>query len=107
MKMGKESTVRESRRQEFHTIEERDIILARPAKVYVGLINHLGFFAGLRDGEILVINPDWIYIAPDMSHGSIKVQLTTITLTNGSKIFWKPKTKRGTRTIPGKGMTSM
>lgn len=100
LKMGKESTVRETRRQEFHTIEERDKILARPAKDYVGLINHLGFFAGLRDGEMLVINPDWIYIAPDKTHGSIKVQPTMIELTDGSKILWEPKTKRGTRTIP-------
>ena len=98
--MGKQSTVRRTRRQEFHTLEEREKILARPGKDYVALINHLGFFAGLRDGEMLVINPDWIYISPDRSHGSIKVQPTMIELTDGTKVLWEPKTARGVRTIP-------
>ncbi len=100
LKMGKESTVRETRRQEFHTLEQRERILARPARDYVALINHLGFFAGLRIGEMLVLKPELIYIAEDRSHGSIRIEPTMIELTDGSKIEWKPKTKRGVRTIP-------
>lgn len=98
--MGKQSTVRRTRRQEFHSLEEREMILAKPSKDYVELINYLGFFAGLRDGEMLVINPNWIYIAPDRSHGSIRVQPTMIELKDGTQILWEPKTERGVRTIP-------
>lgn len=98
--MGRESRVRETRRQEFHTLEEREKIIALPAKDYIGLINHLGFFAGLRYGEMLVLNPNWIYISPDKRHGSIRVQPTMIELSNGQKVLWEPKTKRGNRTIP-------
>jgi site-specific recombinase XerD len=41
--MGRESRVRETRRQEFHNLEEREKIIALPAQGYIGLINHLGF----------------------------------------------------------------
>ena len=98
--LGKQSTVRKTKRKEFHPVEEREKILAKRTKDYVELINHLGFFAGLRDGEMLVINPDWIYIAPDKSHGSIHVQPTMIEFTDGKKFLWEPKTARGVRTIP-------
>jgi len=98
--MGKQSTVRKPRRQEFHTLEQRERILARPARDYVALINHLGFFAGLRIGEMLVLSPELIYISEDRSHGSIKIEPTMIELTDGTKMEWTPKTDRGVRTIP-------
>lgn len=98
--LGKQATVRKTRRQEFHTLEERERLLVKSGKDYVDLIVRLGFFAGLRIGEMLVINPDWIYISADGLHGSLRVQATPIELTDGSKVLWEPKTARGVRTIP-------
>lgn len=98
--MGKQSTVRRTRRQEFLTLEQRERLLAQPCRDYVGLILHLGFFAGLRIGEMLALKPEWIYVAPDRSHGSIRVQATAIELEDGKKMMWEPKTERGVRTVP-------
>ena len=98
--LGKQSTVRRTRRQEFHTLEQRERMLNEPCRDYLSLIEHLGFFAGLRIGEMLVIHPGWIHIAPDRTSGSISVQPTMIELTDGTRMEWRPKTERGIRTIP-------
>ncbi len=98
--LGKQSTVRKTRRQEFHPLAERELMLKEPCRDYIGLIEHLGFLAGLRIGEMLVINPDWIHIAPDRKSGSISVQPTMIQLKDGTTMEWRPKTERGIRIVP-------
>lgn len=98
--LGKQSTVRKTRRDEFHTVEEREALFAQPCKDYLGLILYAGLFHGLRIGEMLVMQPEWFYIAPDLSHGSIRVQPTKIQLEDDSWVLWEPKTARGVRTIP-------
>ena len=98
--MGKQSTVRRTRRQAFLSIEEREKLLVKPCRDYVGLILHLGFFAGMRIGEMLALKPEWIYISEDGTHGSLRIQPTAIQFTDGSAGVWEPKTARGVRTIP-------
>jgi hypothetical protein len=54
----------------------------------------LGFFAGLRDGEMLATTLDWLWISPDQNRGSITVQETPVQFTNGKRGVWKPKTRQ-------------
>ncbi len=109
--LGKQSAVRVTRRQKFFTVEERELLLARPRvnsagkpvkpdEDYIGLILHLGFFAGLRIGEMLAFQKEWLYLAPDGKHGSLHVQVTPIEFEDGTKGEWRPKTERGIRSIP-------
>ena len=91
-------TVRVTRSQSFIGREKRDELLAIPCRDYVGLILHLGFFAGLRDGEMLACNPDWIWIAEDGLSGSITVQDTAISYGDGLA-WWRAKGKTA-RKIP-------
>jgi integrase len=93
------TTVRVTRSQRFIERDKRDELLAEPCRDYIGLILHLGFFAGLRDGEMLACNPDWIWIADDGKSGSLTVQDTKIKLIDGSVSWWRAKGKRA-RVIP-------
>lgn len=85
--------VKKTRRQEFCNYEERDTLLAaavEAGELDFALFLHVGFFAGLRPGEILAMERNWVYISPDGKHGSITVQRTN---------HWRPKDKE-LRTIP-------
>ena len=77
--------IKKTRRQQFCTPLERDFLLAelmRERRFDLAMFFYLGFFAGLRPGEILAMRRDWVYISADGMHGSITVQATD---------FWKPK----------------
>jgi len=98
--MGRQASVKRTRRMDFLTIEEREKLLGMPGADYLELILHLGFFAGLRIGEMLVCKKEWFYIADDRSHGFLRVEPTVITLDDGRTTTWEPKTNRGVRKIP-------
>lgn len=103
-RLGK--AARQTRRQEFLTIQQRDRLLARKGREEVMLVLYLGFYAGLRVGEMQVANPDWFHIAPDWSYGSVTVCPTMIRREAEKEggeprdELWQPKTARGVRTIP-------
>ena len=84
MKAIKLGRIKRTRRQEFCTREEREKLLADPPSEHLDFIMHFGFFAGLRIGEMLAMEPDWIFISTDKKHGSITVQKTQ---------YWQPKDK--------------
>lgn len=88
-----------TRRQDFITVPQREALLAADAPDYLRLVLHLGFFAGLRDGEMLAMTRRWVWVADDASRGSLTVQETPMTMRNGHPWVWRPKT-REIRTIP-------
>ena len=45
------------------------------------------------------MTPDWLWLAPDGSRGSVVVQETPIQFTDGKRGLWRPKTRQ-CRTIP-------
>lgn len=98
-RLKKATRVAVTRRHEFLTEEERERLLACEMPDHARLVLMLGFFAGLRDGEMLAMTPAWLWLAPDGSRGTITVQETPCTLTNGRDWVWRPKT-REMRTIP-------
>lgn len=98
-KLKRQTRVATTRRHEFLTPEERERVMELAKTEEVRLILHLGFFAGMRVGEMLACNPRWIWVNEDWTKGSITVQETPITLIDGSKCVWRPKT-RELRTIP-------
>lgn len=95
----RQTTVRVSRRGDFHTREKREKILATPCRDYIGLMLHLGYFAGLREGEMLAFQPGWLWFSEDGTQGTITVKETPITFTDGTQGWWRPKVKE-LRTIP-------
>jgi integrase len=97
---AKEARLVTTRRQDFLSIPQREALLAEPCHDYLGLILHLGFFAGLRYGEMLACHPGWFYIAPDRSYGTLKVRPVDVVYDDGSKGTWTPKSERGIRDIP-------
>lgn len=98
-KMQRHMRVTTTRVQGFLTEDERERLLAAEAPDYVRLILMLGFFAGLRDGEMLAFNPSWLWMAEDGSRGTLTVQSAPITFTDGKTGIWRPKGKRK-RVIP-------
>ena len=86
-KMGR---IKRTKRQDFCSYEQRDLLLANAPSEEIDFILHIGFFAGLRFGEMLAMEPNWLFLSPDGSHGNLTVQETA---------FWKPKDKE-LRTIP-------
>jgi integrase len=98
-KMKRQMRVTTTRVQGFLTEEDREKLLAADAPDYVRLILMLGFFAGLRDGEMLALNPKWLWISKDRSHGTLTVQNTPIKFTNGKTGEWQPKGRKN-RKIP-------
>jgi len=97
--MNREVRVTITRVQGFLTEEEREKLLSAEAPDYVRLILMLGFFAGLRDGEMLALNPKWIWLSEDGTRGSITVQNTPVEFTDGKAGVWQPKGRRR-RTVP-------
>lgn len=98
-KMKRQVTVARTKVQDFLSEEEREILLAAEAPDYVRLILHLGFFAGLRDGEMLALSPRWIWVAEDWSRGTLTVQNQPIVFHDGAPGEWRPKV-RELRVIP-------
>jgi integrase len=97
--MSREVRVMTTRVQGFLTEEEREKLLAAEAPDYVRLILMLGFFAGLRDGEMLALKPQWLWIADDGLRGTLTVQTTPIEYTDGKAGMWAPKCRKN-RTLP-------
>jgi integrase len=97
--MKRQTKVRKTRRSDFLTEDEREILLAAPAKDELRFVLHMGFFAGLRDGEIQAMTPNWIWVANDWQSGSITVQDTWVKRKDGTTFLWRPKGRK-LRTIP-------
>ena len=95
------SRVNSTRIEQFLTETEREKILelSKTKPDHIQLILHLGFFAGLRDAEMLAMKKDWVWISPDGTRGTLSVQDTEIQFQNGSHGIWQPKGKRK-RVIP-------
>lgn len=81
---------KKTRKMRFTTFKERDLLLDRVTKPELAFIYHVGFLAGLRFGEMLAMEPDWLWFSDDGAHGKIFVQETK---------FWKPKDKEA-REVP-------
>lgn len=93
--------VKSTRVDEFLTEDEREKLLAAASDKpdYLKLILHLGFFAGMRDSEMLAMKREWVWISPEKDRGTISIQDTPIQFQDGSQGTWQPKGKR-TRVIP-------
>lgn len=74
--------VKKTRREKFCTVQERERLLNRPPNAEIDFILHVGFFAGLRFGEILAMGESWL--SPKEGGLILTVQETP---------FWKPKDK--------------
>lgn len=98
-KMKRQVTVARTKVQDFLSEEERERLLAAEAPDYVKLILHLGFFAGLRDGEMLALAPRWIWLAGDGGRGTLTVQNQPVVFHDGTRGEWRPKV-RELRVIP-------
>lgn len=90
----RESRVSVTKVQGFLTVEERERLLAAEAPEHARLVLHLGFFAGLREGETLAVHNQWLWLDDDGERGSITVQDTPIRFTDGSCGTWQPKGRR-------------
>jgi integrase len=81
---------KKTRKMRFTSFAERDLILDTAPNPDIAFIVHLGFLAGLRFGEILAMQPDWLWFHETKEEGSIRIQETK---------FWKPK-DREARDVP-------
>jgi integrase len=104
-RLRKQTRVAPTRRAEFLTEQERERLLAVEMPDYLRLMLHLGFFCGLREGEMLAMTPQWVWLregedAAGGGHcGSLTVQEVKLEREDGSTGVWRPKT-RELRTIP-------
>ena len=90
-RMTRALRVTTTRVEGFLTEEEREKLLAEPAPPYIRLILMLGFFQGLRDGEMLALNRKWVWLAEDGGRGTLTVQETPIEFRDGTLGVWRPK----------------
>lgn len=74
--------VKRTRREEFCTVEQREVLISGVECFEHDLILHLGFFAGLRFGEMLAMDRDWLTVAGEK-----------LILTVQATEHWKPKDK--------------
>jgi integrase len=81
---------KKTRKMRFTSFKERDMLLDSVCSPELAFIYHVGFLAGLRLGEMLAMEPDWLWFSEDGKQGKIHVQETK---------FWKPK-DREAREIP-------
>jgi integrase len=81
---------KKTRKMRFTSFKERDLLLDRVTNPELAFIYNVGFLAGLRFGEMLAMEPDWLWFSEDGKHGKIHVQETR---------YWKPKDKEA-REIP-------
>ena len=84
------SKIKKVQQTQFCTTTERDLLLNDPPTDEINFILHFGFYAGLRFGEMLAMEPNWINISPDGKSGVLSVQKTD---------YWTPKDKE-LRQIP-------
>ena len=78
-KLNHKTQVKITMRQVFLTTDERERLLAdENVPESVRFIQHIGFFAGLCDGERLAMTSDWMGISGDDTHGTITVHNTDI-----------------------------
>lgn len=98
-RLKRQTTVAKTKVQEFLTEEERERVLAMEMPEHVRFILMFGFFAGLRDGEMLAMTRRWLWISPDGKRGTVTVQNQPFKRTDGSLGLWQPKV-REMRTIP-------
>lgn len=61
---------------------QRDLMLETVTRPDLAFIYHVGFLAGLRFGEMLAMERDWLWFSEDRTQGTIFVQRTE---------FWLPK----------------
>jgi integrase len=87
-----------TKRQEFLTDEQREMLLAHDTSEEIRFILMFGFFAGLRDGEMLAMTKRWIWISPEGVRGTVTVQNENFTRRDGRRWVWWPKL-REMRTI--------
>ncbi|MES2995865.1 MAG: tyrosine-type recombinase/integrase [Verrucomicrobiota bacterium] len=90
-KLGKPKATRRNLWWDRDTREKMLALAAKEKNEKVQFILHVGFFAGLRPGEMLAMTPEWI----DMRGGQLHVQEVRM---NGTTV-WRPKDKE-VRTIP-------
>jgi integrase/recombinase XerD len=88
MELIKLPRVKKTKREKFCTVEQREALLSDPPTDEIDFILHFGFFAGLRFGEMLAMQADWL----------VKLGDGKWLLTVKETSFWKPKDKE-TRTI--------
>lgn len=81
--------VKKSKQIKFCTVEQRDRLLENPPSEEISFILHFGFYAGLRFGEMVAMESNWIHISSDRKSGVLSVQKTK---------HWDPK-DRELRTI--------
>jgi integrase len=81
---------KKTRKMRFTTFAERDRLLDQVTRPDLAFLYHVGFLAGLRLGEMLAMEADWLWFSDDGEYGIIRVQETE---------FWKPKDKEA-REIP-------
>lgn len=74
--------VKKTRREQWCTVEQRELLLSDPPSVEIDLILHLGFFAGLRFGEMVAMEWSWLV---EKSTGWV------LSVTPGA--VWQPKDK--------------
>lgn len=80
--------VKKTKREKFCTVGQREALLRKPPTDEIEFILHFGFFAGLRFGEMLAMQADWL----------VKLDDGKWLLTVKETSFWKPKDKEA-RTI--------
>ncbi len=99
-KMKRQVRVARTKVQEFLTEEQRETAMAgAEERLDLRFILLFGFFAGLRDGEMLAMTPKWLWISTDGSYGTLTVQNQAFTFTDGRQGEWRPKV-RELRVIP-------
>lgn len=98
-RMKRQTTVAKTKVQVFLTEEQRERVLALEMPDHVRFILMFGFFAGLRDGEMLAMTRRWLWISADGKRGTVTVQDQPFTRADGSAGLWRPKA-REMRTIP-------
>jgi integrase len=74
---------KKTKRERFCTVDERERLLSNPPSDELNWILHLGFFAGLRFGEMLAMQASW-WTPREGGGWVLTVQQTP---------FWKPKDK--------------
>ena len=98
-RMARQTKVAKTKVQEFLTEEERERVLALEMPEHVRFILMFGFFAGLRDGEMLAMTRRWLWISADGKRGTVTVQDQPFKRADGTQGLWRPKV-REMRTIP-------
>lgn len=99
-RLKKHTRVVATRRQHFLGVKDRDRLLDDDeSPLYLKMVLHFGFLAGMRYSEMLAMTPAWIWVSEDWRTGSVTVQNTPLTMEDGSSFVWRPKT-RHMRTVP-------